>query len=226
MARGALVMYEVMASLLPKYGKHPKRVSKSCQEVQAKVEITSGGAVIDGGANGVLISEETAERKGLLDKVDKTTKVTLSQAEKAKKMETYGVVQGGVSYKMMSKHGRLVTVTLPCHMAPVQRDLIGANEQGPILQGIKGVMYLEYTRPDGRRGTCMIMPDGEIVPLPADSSGLTMFPEIGQEKHWAKASYPLEIEELCELLMSRERVRRLRKDMPDPASDSVLPTSK
>ena len=27
----------------------------------------------------------------------------------------------------------------------------------------------------------MIMPDGEIVPLPADSSGLTMFPEIGQE---------------------------------------------
>ena len=225
MARGALVMYEVMASLLPKYGRHPKRVSKSCQEAQAKVEITSGGAVIDGGANGVLISEETAERKGLLDKVDKTTAVTLSQAEKAKKMETYGVVQGGVSYKMMSKHGRLVTVTLPCHMAPVQRDLIGANEQGPILQGIKGVMYLEYTRPDGRRGTCMIMPDGEIVPLPADSSGLTMFPEIGQEKHWAKASYPLEIEELCELLMSRERVRRLRKDMPDPASDSVLPTT-
>ena len=71
----------------------------------------------------------------------------------------------------------------------------------------------------------MIMPDGEILPLPADSSGLTMFPEIGQEKHWAKASYPLEIEELCELLMSRERVRRLRKDMPDPASDSVLPTT-
>ena len=173
----------------------------------------------------MLISEETAERKGLLNKVDKTTRVTLSQAEKAKKLETYGVVQGGVSYKMMSKHGRLVTVTLPCHMAPVQRDLIGANEQGPILQGIKGVMYLEYTRPDGRRGTCMIMPDGEIVPLPADSSGLTMFPEIGQEKHWARPSYPLEIEELCELLMSRERVRRLRKDMPDPTSDSVLPTT-
>ena len=72
----------------------------------------------------------------------------------------------------------------------------------------------------------MIMPDGEILPLPADSRGLTMFPEIGQERHWAKASYPLEIEELCELLMLRERVRRLRKDMPDPASDSVLPTTK
>ncbi len=139
----------------------------------------------------MLISEETAERKGLLDKVDKTTKVTRRQAEKAKKMETYGVVQGGVSYKMMSKHGRLVTVTWPCQMVPVKRDLTGANEQGPILQGIKGIMYLEYTRPDGRRGTCMIMPDGEIVPLPADSSGLTMFPEIGQEKHWAKVSSPL-----------------------------------
>jgi hypothetical protein len=50
MARGALVMYEVMAALLPKYGRHPKRVSLSCQEAQAKVEITSGGAVIDGGA--------------------------------------------------------------------------------------------------------------------------------------------------------------------------------
>ena len=225
MARGALVMYEVMAALLPKYGRHPKRVSLSCQEAQAKVEITSGGAVIDGGANGVLISEETAERKGLLDKVDKTTAVTLSQADKARKLETYGVVQGGVSYKMMSLHGRLVTVTLPCHMAPVQRDLVGGNEQGPILQGIKGVIYLELTRPDGRRGTCMIMPDGEILPLPADSRGLTMFPEIGQEKHWAKASYPLEIVELCDLLMSRERVRRLRMDMPDPASDSVLPTT-
>ena len=107
------------------------------------MDIASGSAVIDGGANGVLISPQTAERKGLLDKVDRTTKVALSQAEKAKKMETYGVVQGGVSYKMMSKHGRLVTITLPCHMGPVHNDLIGANEQGPILQGIKGVMTLE-----------------------------------------------------------------------------------
>ena len=225
MARGALVMYEVMAALLPKYGRHPKRVSLPCQEAQAEVEITSGGAVVDGGANGVLISEATAERKGLLDRVDRTTAVTLGQADKSRKMKTYGVVQGGVSYQMMSLHGRLVTVTLPCHMARVQRDLVGGNEQGPILQGIKGVIYMELTRPDGRRGTCMIMPDGEILPLPADSRGLTMFPEIGQEKHWSKASYPLEIAELCDLLMSRERLRRLRMDMPDPASDSVLPTT-
>ena len=75
-----------------------------CQEAQAKVEITSGGAVIDGGVNSVLISEETAEHKGLLDKVNKMTKVTLSQAKKAKKMETYSVAQGSISYKMMSKH--------------------------------------------------------------------------------------------------------------------------
>ena len=35
----------------------------------------------------------------------------------------------------------------------------------------------------------------------------------------------MDIEELCELLMSRERIRRMRKDMPDPASDSVMPTA-
>ena len=139
-------MYEVMTTLLPKYGKHPKRDSELCREDQADVDVeldvvTSGGAVIDGGANGVVISPQTAERKGLLEKVDRTTKVSLNQAEKEKKMETYGVVQGGVTYQMLSKHGRLVTITLPCHMAPVNNDLIGANEQGPILQGIKGVMY-------------------------------------------------------------------------------------
>ena len=65
----------------------------------------------------------------------------------------------------------------------------------------------------------------EVGWLPADERVLTVFPEIGQERHWVKESYPLEIEELCELLMSRERVRRLRKDMPDPASDSVMPTA-
>ena len=84
---------------------------------------------------------------------------------------------------------------------------------------------MEYTRPDGRRGTCLIMPDGEIVPLPADDRGLTLFPELGQERHWVTESHPLEIEELCELLMSKERVRRMRKDMPDPMSDSVMPAA-
>jgi hypothetical protein len=151
--------------------------------------------------------------------------VTLSQAEREKKMETYGVIQGGVLYEMMSKHGRLITITLPCHMAAVHNDLIGANEQGPMLKGIGGVMYFEYTRPDGRRGSCMQMPDGEIVPLPADDRGLTVLPEIGQEKHWSMESYPMDIEELCELLMSRERIRRMREAMPDLASDSVMPAA-
>ena len=38
-------------------------------------------------------------------------------------------------------------------------------------------------------------------------------------------SYPLDAEELCELIMSRERIRRIRASMPDPASDSVMPTA-
>ena len=66
------------------------------------------------------------------------------------------------------------------------------------------MMYIEYTRPDGLRGTCMQMPDGEIIPLPADDRGLTLLPEIGQERHWSIMSYPLDAEELCELIMSRE----------------------
>ena len=110
-------------------------------------------------------------------------------------------------------------------MAPVSNDLVGANEQGPILQGIKGVMYLEYTRPDGRRGSCFIMPDGEIVPLPADERGLTIFPERGQEQHIATESHPLDIEELCELLMSKARIRRMRENMPNLMTDSAMPAT-
>ena len=185
-----------------------------CQEEEVDVDIGSekdkpSVAVIDGGANGVVISQETAERNGLMKKVDRTRRVSLDQAEKEKKLETYGVVQGGVTYQMLSIHGRLITITLPCHMAPVSNDLVGANEQGPILQGIQGVMYLEYTRPDGRRGSCFIMPDGEIVPLPADERGLTIFPERGQEQHIATESHPLDIEELCELLMSKVQIHRM-----------------
>ena len=71
----------------------------------------------------------------------------------------------------------------------------------------------------------MQMPDGEIIPLPADDRGLTLFPEIGQERHWSIMSYPLDAEELCELIMSRERIRRMRASMPDPASDAVMPTA-
>ena len=92
-------------------------------------------------------------------------------------------------------------------MAVVNNNLIGSNEQGPLLKGIGGVMYLEYTRPDGRRAMCMQMPDGEIVPLPANAKGLTVLPEVGQESQWSVQSHPMEVDELCELLMSWECVR-------------------
>ena len=95
-------------------------------------------------------------------------KVTLSQAEEKQKIEAYGVVRGSVSYQMMSKHGRLITITLPCHVVAVNNDLIGSNKQGPLLKGIGGVVYLECARPDGRRAMCMQMLDGEVVSLPAD----------------------------------------------------------
>ena len=57
--------------------------------------------------------------------------------------------------------------------------------------------------------------------------GLTVLPEIGQESpsQWSLQSYPMEIDELCEFLMLRERVRRMREAMPDPASDSVISTA-
>jgi hypothetical protein len=196
-----------MSSLLPKFGQHPTRDSKLYREVHGNVGDTSVGAIIDSGANGVLISVPTAKRKGLLSKIDMSQKVTLSQAEEKQKIETYGVVRGGVSYQMMSKHGRLITITLPCHVAPVNNDLIGSNEQGPLLKGVGGIVYIEYTRPDGRRAMCMQMPDGEIVALPADSKGLTVLPEIGQESQWSVQSHPMEVADLCDFLMSREQVR-------------------
>ena len=42
---------------------------------------------------------------------------------------------------MMSKHGRSLTITLPAHVAPMDYDLIGGNEQGPLIRGIGGIVY-------------------------------------------------------------------------------------
>ena len=70
-------------------------------------------------------------------------------------------------------HGRTLTITLPCHVAPVGSDLIGANEQGPLIKGIGGIAYFEVTRPNGERATAMQMPDGEVVGLPANAQGMT-----------------------------------------------------
>ena len=63
------------------------------------------------------------------------------------------------------------------------------------------------------------------MPLPADERGLTIFPERGQEQHIATESHPLDIEELCELLMSKARIRRMRENMPNPMSDAVMPAA-
>jgi hypothetical protein len=207
MARAALVAYDFMIHLLPKFGQHPKRDDKLYLEMHGDVGAKSVSAIVDSGANGVLISVPTAKRKGLLNRIDVSQKVTLSQADQKKKMETYGAVKGGVSYQMISRHGRTVTITLPCHVAPVDNDLVGSNEQGPLLKGIGGVVYIEYAWPDGRRATCMQMPDGKVVGLPADSKGLTVLPEIGQESQWSVQSHLMDIADLCDFLMSREHGR-------------------
>ena len=92
MAHRALVMYKVMSKLLLKYGKHLKQDHESCQRVHEDVGNMSGFAVIDSGANSTLISPQTVKHKGLLDKVNKPKRVTLSQAEKDKRMEMYSVI--------------------------------------------------------------------------------------------------------------------------------------
>ena len=87
----------------------------------------------------------TAKHKNLLDQINRLQRVTLGQAEKKQKIETYGAVRGRVSYEMRTLHGRLVMITLLCHVAAVNDDLIGSNEQGPLLQGVGDVMYIEYS---------------------------------------------------------------------------------
>jgi hypothetical protein len=96
----------------------------------------------------------------------------------------------------------------------VGSDLIGANEQGPLIKGIGGIAYFEVTRPDGQQATGMQMPDGEVVGLPANAQGMTVLPEIGQESEWAVQLNPMPIPELCEFLMSSERIRLKREAMP------------
>jgi len=139
--------------------------------------------------------------------------VTINQANADQKFETFGTLKGGVPFQMKSVHGRTLTIRLPCHVAPVGADLIGANEQGPLIKGIGGIAYFELTRPDGQRATGMQMPDGEVVGLPANAQGMTVLPEIGMEDQWAVQSNPMPILELCEFLMSRERMRLKREAM-------------
>jgi hypothetical protein len=150
MAHAALVIYDVMSSMLPQFGKHPKRNGKSNKEVYGDISNTPVSAIVDSGANGVLITPATAKRKGLLDQIDSSHKVSINQANADQKFETFSILKGGVPYQMKSVHGRTLTITLPCHVAPVGSDLIGSNEQGPLIKGIGGIVYLKLSRPDGR----------------------------------------------------------------------------
>ena len=114
MAHAALVAYEVMSSMLPRFGKHPKRDGKSSKELYGDIGNTPVSAIVDSGANGVLITPATAKRKGLLDQIDSLHKVSINQANADQKFETFGTLKGGVPYQMKSVHGRTLTITLPC----------------------------------------------------------------------------------------------------------------
>ena len=70
MAHAALVAYEVMSSMLPRFGKHPKRDGKSNKELYGDISSTPVSAIVDSRANRMLITPATAKRKGLLDQID------------------------------------------------------------------------------------------------------------------------------------------------------------
>ena len=219
MAHAALVGYQIMVDMLPKFRQHPTRDDELYEEEHGTTDDRPASTIVDSGANGVLLSVATAKRKDLLSKIDRLQRVTLSQAEKKQKIETNGAVRGGVSYQMMTMHRRSVMITLPCHVAAVNNDSIGSNEQGLLLQGVGGIMYIEYTRPDGRHSICMQMLDGEIIVLPANWKGLTMLPEIGQESEWSVPSYLMEVEELCSFLMLHGWMQQQHEAVPDLESD-------
>ena len=73
----------------------------------------------------------------------------INQANAEQMFDTFSILKGSVSYQMMLVHGWALTVTLPCHMAPVGSDLIGSNEQGLLIKGTGSIMYLKLSWPDG-----------------------------------------------------------------------------
>ena len=66
MAHAALVVYDNMSNLLPKFGRHPTRDGKSNKEVYGDISSMPVSAIVDSGANGVLITLSTVKQKGLL----------------------------------------------------------------------------------------------------------------------------------------------------------------
>ena len=67
MAHAALVVFGIMANLLPRFGQCLTRDGKLYWEVHGDASVS---AIVDSGADGVLISVHTAKRKGLLSKID------------------------------------------------------------------------------------------------------------------------------------------------------------
>ena len=98
MAHAALVVYDTMSNLLPKFGWHPMCDGKSNKEVYGDISNTPVSAIVDSGANGVLITLSTVKRKGLLDKIDSSHKVTINQANAEQKFDTFGILKGGIPY--------------------------------------------------------------------------------------------------------------------------------
>ena len=56
MAHAVLVVYGIMANLLPKFGQHPMHDGKSNKELHSDISNTPVSAIIDSRANGVLIT--------------------------------------------------------------------------------------------------------------------------------------------------------------------------
>ena len=98
MAHAARVVYDIMANLQSKFGQHSTRNGKSNKELYGDIIKTHVSAIIDSGANGVLITLSTLKRKGLLDQIDPLHKVTINQANAEQKFETYSIMRGGVHY--------------------------------------------------------------------------------------------------------------------------------
>ena len=61
MAHTALMAYDIMISMLLKFGQHPTRDDKLYWEVHGDVGATSVSAIVDSRANGVLVSVPMAK---------------------------------------------------------------------------------------------------------------------------------------------------------------------
>ena len=70
MVHTALVAYDCMIHLLPKFGQHLTRDDKLYLEVHGDIGTASVSTIMDSRVNSVLISVLTAKRKGLLSKID------------------------------------------------------------------------------------------------------------------------------------------------------------